>query len=173
MMRWVIAVALVGAAASPLVAKPKLVAGPPAGFGRLLACRGLSESAARLACFDREARAVGEAVARRDIVVVDREAVGKTRRSLFGLALPDLGIFGDDGSDALKQIDGVIAGVSTNRDGGYVFSLADGSRWTQIDDRPIAIEPRGGDKVIVRKAALGSYMLSVGRQPDVRVRRID
>ncbi len=173
MVRWMIAVAVIGSISSPVAAKPKFIPGPPAGFERLLACRGLSESAARLACFDREAGAVGEAVARRDIVVVDREAVGKTRRSLFGLALPDLGIFGDDGKDAIKQIDGVVAGVSTNRDGGYVFSLADGSRWTQIDDRPIAIEPRGGDKVVVRKAALGSYMLSVRRQPDVRVRRLD
>lgn len=173
MVRWIIAAVLIGTAGSPIWAKPTLAQGSPAGFERLMACRGLSESAARLACFDREAGAVGAAVARRDIVVVDREAVGKTRRSLFGLALPNLGIFGDDGKDAIKQIDGVVAGVSTNRDGGYVFSLADGSRWTQIDDRPIAIEPRSGDKVVVRKAALGSYMLSVGRQPDVRVRRLD
>ncbi len=173
MVRWAITVALMWAAGSPLAAKPKFVAGPPAGFERLLACRGLGESAARLACFDREAGSVGEAVARRDIVVVDREAAGKMRRSLFGLALPDLAIFGDDGKDAIKQIDGVIAGVSTNRDGGYVFSLADGSRWTQIDDRTIALEPRGGDKVMVSKAAMGSYMLSVRRQPGVRVRRID
>lgn len=89
------------------------------------------------------------------------------------MALPDLGIFGDDGKDAIKQIDGNISGVSTNRDGGYVFSLADGSRWTQIDDRPIALEPRSGDKVVVSKAAMGSYMLSVRRQPGVRVRRIN
>jgi topoisomerase IA-like protein len=65
--------------------------------------------------------------------------------------------------------------VSTafNADGGYIFRLADGSRWTQMDGKPIAVEPRTGDKVVVKKGVLGSYILSVARQPGVKVKRIN
>ena len=144
----------------------------PAQVQRLIGCRGIADSAARLACFDKEAGTVAEAVARRDLVVVDREGVQRTRRSLFGLSLPKLGIFDDDGEE-VSQIESEVDGVGRNADGGYVFILKDGGRWSQIDSRPIALEPARGDKVIVKRAALGSYMLSVARQPSVRVRRVN
>ena len=73
----------------------------------------------------------------------------------------------------LAAIDSVLEGTSQNRDGGYVFRLEDDSRWTQVDDRSFALEPRRGEKVVVRRAALGSYMLTVGRQPGVRVQRLN
>ena len=154
-------------------AKPGSTATPPALINQLLACRSIGVAAARLACFDQKAAQTGDALDKKSLVVIDREAVHSTRRSLFGLALPDLDLFSDSSDDAIKQIEGIIATVSNNRDGGYVFTLAEGSRWTQVDDRPIALEPRGGEQVIIKKAAMGSYMLSVNRQPGVRVRRIN
>ena len=60
-----------------------------------------------------------------------------------------------------------------NKRGGYVLTLQDGSSWSQLDDRPLAVAPRAGDKVLVTRASLGSYMLSVSRQPGIRVRRIN
>lgn len=144
----------------------------PAQVQRLMECRAIADSAQRLSCFDREAGTVAEAVAKRDLVVVDREGVRRTKRTLFGLSLPKLGIFDSDGEE-ISQIESMIDGVGHNSDGGYVFILNDGSRWTQIDDRPIALEPERGDKVVVKRAALGSFMLSVARQPGVRVRRVN
>lgn len=146
----------------------------PAPIGRLLACRALTAAAERLACFDRETGAVADALVRRDLVAVDRDKVRSTRRSLFGFSLPKLGLFGDDDeADEIKQIDGVIAGVGRNRDGGFTFRLADGARWSQADGKPIALEPRAGDKVVVRRGVLGSYTLSVAGQPGVKVQRVN
>lgn len=166
-------VAAAGGGASAGARAPMTVAPPPAPITRLLACQSLTEAAARLACFDRESAAINTAVSRRDIVVIDRESVRSSRRSLFGLSLPSLAVFGGDDKDELKQIDGVLSGTGRNRDGGYIFKLEDGSRWTQVDDRPFALEPRSGEKVIVKKAAMGSYMLVVARQPGVRVQRLN
>lgn len=157
-------------ASAPLFAAP--AADQP--VERLVACRQLTDPQARLACYDREAAAVAEGLARKDLMVVDREQVRSTRRSLFGLSLPRLGLFDDDDDAAsqVRQVEGEIASVGRNRDGGFVFVLKDGARWSQIDDRPIALEPEPGDKVLIRRAALGSFMLSVNRQPGVRVQRV-
>jgi len=147
---------------------------PPAQVTALLNCRGIADSAERLACYDKATASIGDAVAKRDLVVFDRESVKKTKRGLFGFAISGLGVFGDDDDEVeIKQIDGTIAGYSHNADGGYVFRLVDGSRWSQQDGKPLAIPPQNGDKVIVKKGSLGAYFLSVARQPGVKVKRIN
>ena len=140
----------------------------------LLACRNLTENSARLACYDKEAGTLSQAISSKEVVVIDREGVRKTKRTLFGLALPRIGILDDNDSNEteITQVEGVIASVRNNPEGGYLFLLKDGAAWTQADDKPIALEPEAGDKVVVKKAALGSYMLSVQGQPGVRVKRI-
>jgi hypothetical protein len=147
---------------------------PPAQVTQLLGCRTVADSAERLACYDKAATAIGEAVAKRDLVVFDRESVKKTKRGLFGFSIPNLGIFGDeDDAVEVKQIDSEIASTARNADGGYIFRLTDGSRWSQTDSKPIALSPEAGDKVVVKKGALGSYFLSVAKQPGIKVKRIN
>jgi hypothetical protein len=160
--------------AAPAASAPKKIAEgpPPAQVTELLNCRNITDSAERLACYDKSAATIGEAVARKDLVVMDRESVKKTKRGLFGFSIPNLGIFGDDSDEVeIKQIDGTIASTAFNADGGYIFRLADGSRWTQIDSKPLAIPPRSGDKVVVKKGVLGSYFLAVEGLPGVKVQR--
>ncbi len=173
--KWTCIFAATMLCAAPAASAPKQPDGPPpAQVAAVLACRQLADSAERLACFDRAAATLGEAVSKRDLVVFDRESVRKTKRGLFGFAIPNLGIFGDDdGEVEIKQLDGVIAGLGHNSDGGFIFRLEDGSRWSQTDSKPFALEPRGGDKVVVKKGALGSYIMSVARQPGVKVKRIN
>jgi len=161
------------AAAAPAIAKPKADSPPPEQITRLLGCRAIAAAADRLVCFDRESATVGDAVAKQELVVFDRESVRKTRTSLFGFSIPNLGIFGANDKDEIKQIEGVIAAYRYNPDGGYIFTLQDGGRWSQTDDKPFALEPRSGDKVVIKRAAMGSYMMSVARQPGVRVKRIN
>lgn len=156
-----------GAAAKKIEAGP-----PPQQVNELLACRTIADNAQRLACYDKSAAVIGEAVAKRDIVVFDRESVKETKRGLFGFSIPNLGIFGDeDNQDEIKQIEGTIVSTAFNADGGYIFRLADGSRWSQLDSKPFAIPPQSGDKVLVKKGTLGSYFLSIPGQPGVKVER--
>jgi hypothetical protein len=172
-----VTIVLAGAAAPVLAtaAPPKLQMQTevPVPVQRLLACRNLADPAARLACFDRETGSVATAITNRDLVAVDREKVRSTKRSLFGFAIPNLGVFGDDGNDQVNQIDGVLAGSGWNRDGGFTFRLTDGARWSQTDGKPIALEPRQGDKVVIKRGVLGSYTLSVAGQPGVKVQRLN
>lgn len=145
----------------------------PAQIQRLLACRSMTENAARLACFDRETQTVAGALSGGDLVAVDRERVRTAKRSLFGFHVPTLGSVFGGGDDDVKQVEGVVSDVAYNVDGGYVLRLADGARWSQTDGKPIAMEPQRGDKVVVKRGAMGSYFLSVGRQPGVKVERVN
>lgn len=167
--------AMVGASATLLGVPPASAAPAPPPrvviIDNLFACRGKSDPAARLACFDQTSKAASDALGRHDLIVIDRQAVRRTRSTLFGLSLPRIDIFGDDARDEVKQIESTIQAAREINDG-YIFALKDGSQWAQTDGHPIALPPEPGDKVVVQKAALGSFILMLGRQPGVRVKRI-
>jgi hypothetical protein len=148
----------------------------PALFQALVRCRAIAEAAARLQCFDAAAAALDQAAERRDIVVVDRGQVRESRRRLFGLALPRLPIFGggDDGREdpeEITQLEGTVARASQDAYGHWVVRLQDESLWVQTDANVLALRPRPGQPVLIRRAALGSYVMRVNGQPGIRVRR--
>lgn len=151
------------------LARP-MPSGTPRSVQALLDCRSIAESAQRLACYDKAAGTVAEAVARKDLVFIDKERATAAKRSLFGFSVPDFA--GLLGGGEIKEIQGTVSGFTNNADGGLTIKLADGSVWTQTDDTPVALPPRRGDKVVVKRGTLGSYFLRLGSQPGFKVRRI-
>ena len=143
---------------------------PPAIVQGLLACRAISEPMQRLACYDRQSNAVASAIQKKDLVVIDKERANAAKRSLFGFSVPSFaGLLG--GGD-LNEIEGTVVEANENGEGGWIIRLADGSVWNQTDDTPVALEPRRGDKVTIKRGALGSYFVKVGKQPGFKAKRI-
>lgn len=147
-------------------------------FDAVVACRTIADPTERLACFDRAVPALDQARRDRQIVVMDREQVRETRRGLFGLNLPAIRIFGggddDDSpdSEAVDRLETTVARASQSADGKWTIVLADGARWQQLDTRRIN-DPRPGTAVVIRRAAMGSYLANVGGQVAIRVRRVN
>lgn len=137
-------------------------------------CRGQADPAARLACFDAAAAALGQASASGSIVVVDREDVRETRRSLFGFSVPKLPFFsGDDSNDeAPEEIEAPIRSVRSLGYGKFLFTLDNGAQWqtTEANNRPP--DPKSGETLSIRKGALGAYFLSVEGRRSVKGRRV-
>lgn len=153
-------------------ARPIPSTGNPPAVQQLIACRSVTDSVQRLACYDRQSAALDQAIAKKDVVVIDKARATATRRSLFGFSIPDFGgLFGGAGDD-IKKIETTVVTSGHNADGGWVVKLADGSMWTQTDDAPVALPPERGDKVVVTRGALGAFFLQLGRQPGFKVRRI-
>lgn len=148
----------------------------PEVLSRLTACRTIVDDAQRLACFDQQVAALEAAEASREIAVVDRQQIRRTRRSLFGLRLPDLGIFGDDDDEdsgdsaAINEINSTLRSVYTNAQGRLVFALEDGQVWVQTEGRR-GVQPRPGQAIRIRRGPLGSYMANVEGRVGVRVVR--
>lgn len=147
---------------------------PPQAMSRVVQCRAIASPEERLACFDREVAAMAAAQSAGELVAMDRQQVRRTRRSLFGLGLPDLGIFGDDNDDeeAASRIESTVRSATQNANGKWIITLADGARWLQTDSRNLNFEPRPGQPVRIRRAAMGSYLANVNGQTAIRVRRI-
>jgi len=163
-----LAVTLSGAA----VARKPVASGTPATMQQLLACRSIQDSAQRLACFDREAGAVDQAIAKKDLVLIDKARATQAKRSLFGFSIPDFGgLFGGN-EDEVKEIASTVTTFSHNAYTGWTLTLADGSTWMQTDDAPLGLPPRKGDKVVVHRGSFGAFFLRLAGQPGYRVKRI-
>lgn len=145
---------------------------------QLYNCREIADPTERLACYDRQVGALQTAETSRDIRIVDREQVRQTRRGLFGLSLPDVGsIFGggndgEEDSDAVNELTATLSNVARNSSGQWIYTLDNGQVWEQTDSSAPGRSPRAGHSVVVRRASLGSFMISVEGRAGVRVRRV-
>lgn len=157
-------------AAGPAAAAKRVQTGTPAQVQRLMACRAITAADQRLACYDRETAAMNQAIANKDLYMVDKERARAAGRSLFGFSIPNFGgLFGNN--DELSQIDGTITRAGHNSDGGWLITLNDGSVWSQTDDWP-GFEARTGEKVTVKRGMLGSFWLSSPGKNGIKVKRV-
>lgn len=156
-----IAIAAAVSLTAPVTQDKQKVASPL--IERLAKCLEIKGDGERLACTDLAARALVDATQRKDIVVVDKEEMKTTRRSLFGFTLPRIGLFGGgDDKDDVKRVELKIVSVSQLGYDKMSFALADGSRWSTTEAWPGAARPVAGQMLTVRKGAMGSYFVSTG-----------
>ena len=126
-----------------------------------MACSAVTPDLDRLACFDRATARLKAAEQSGAVIIMPRARVEETRRALFGFAVPS--------GPALDAVETTL--ISASQSDGWVFRLADGSVWRQVDTTALNFRPREGMPVRIRRAAVGSYMLKVGDSPAVRARR--
>lgn len=157
---------------SAVEARPLPNTGTPQSVQQLIACRTITDSAQRLACYDRQSDALSSALAKKEVVVIDKARATAAKKSLFGFSIPNFGgIFGGN-EDEVKEISSTVTRVQQDPYGAYVLTLADGSTWYQQDDAPLGLGPEKGDKIVVRRGSFGAFFLSVNGQPGIRVKRI-
>jgi hypothetical protein len=162
--------ALVGAAAA------QTPQGQDNALDRVYACAAITQEAERLACYDNAVGRLRQAQTSGDLVAVDRTRVEEIERDAFGFSLPSIPrLFGgrerDSSEPNVAEVAMEVARVSRRPDGSGVFTMTNGQVWTQIDggnNRRV----REGGAVTVRRAALGSFLMSVeAGGPAIRVRR--
>lgn len=143
---------------------------------RVVECRAMADVPARVRCYDEAVDALAKATTSGDIVVVDREDVRSTRRSLFGFSLPRLPLFRGDSTaeeEAPEEIEAKIASVRGLGYGKYLIVLDSGARWqTTEPPRGAAPDPQPGEAIRISKGALGAYFLSVDGRRAVKGMRV-
>lgn len=156
-----------------LVAPALAADDPPAAIRSLGACRGIAENAQRLACYDREAGALLQSVERKETVVLDKQAVDQTKRSLFGFTLPKLPFFGGKAGkedEAFSQIDTPIMTIRSIGYGKFRFTIEDGALWETTEG--INAFPKVGQKVLIKKGLMGSYFIKFDGARSVKGMRV-
>ena len=165
-------------AAAPAVAQEpgESAEAPPEVIAKMFDCRDIGDAEQRLACFDREVARVYEAQASRELVIADREQIKETKRGLFGLKLPKIGLFSDDNDsdeDRVDEISTTLADATRLNNGRYIFTLEDGARWLETESVAGSRRYGAGDTIVIKKAALGSFRAKVNGRKAVRVRRLN
>ncbi len=137
----------------------------------LYACQAITDAAARLACFDQTAATIKTQEDSGAVVSVDKSRAERIQREAFGFNLPSLPKLGLPGSGAdVEAVQATLVGLSPLGEGHYLFRLDNGQVWEQVDDR--LERPRAlPTPITIKKAAMGSYLLKIGTQRAVRVRR--
>jgi hypothetical protein len=164
--------ALIALLGGPATARPLPPTGNPAAVQSLLACRSIVDSGQRLACFDKASGEFETAVGKKELVVIEKARANEAKRSLFGFSVPNFGALFGGGDDQINQIESTVAGAVENGYEGWTLRLADGSTWQQIDSTPVAMSPRRGDKVVVKRGMMGSYFVKLGSQPGFKAKRV-
>lgn len=140
---------------------------------KLVECRTMTDPDKRLACYDAQVAALDAAEKSKDLVIMDRQQVRETRRSLFGFLLPQFNPGGDkaESADDIKEIDAAIISAQRTSGNGWSFVLSDGAgTWTTTD--ALFSPPRRGDKVHIKKGMMGGFLGSVGNSDGIRLRRV-
>ncbi|RVT42405.1 hypothetical protein ENE74_06580 [Sphingobium algorifonticola] len=145
-------------------------------FTKLLDCRALTDATARLSCYDAQVAALDRAAQDDEVVLLDKAEVRKTRRSLFGFSLPRLPFLGndDEAENSKPEFSEIQSTIKAMRDlgyGKYWFRLEDDAEW-QTTEAVTSVFPKVGSPIVIKRAALGSYMGKIGRGRAVRMKRV-
>lgn len=177
----VMAFALSGAATAQTAPNAGSSAQSPEALAKVYACAAVVDSTKRLECFDAAVASLRTAETTGEFAAVDASRVRQMERESFGFSLPSLPRLGLPGT---RRADGTEVAeapssqamkiVRTGRmDGNPTFIMDNGQVWAVIVTQANRLA-RPGAAVTVRKASLGSFMLSVDAGgPALRVRRVE
>ena len=158
------------ASGSAMAAKPAPTTAPA--VQAVVDCRKIDDGVQRLACYDAATDALTKAQSSGDLVTLDRQQRRTVRKQAFGFTLPALAMFDvGEKSETMNSIDEILASAHQDAGGKWVFVMQDGAVWRQIDDEFLSRDPHPGSAIVISKAMLGSFMLSVDKQPGVRAHR--
>lgn len=144
-------------------------------FDDIQRCRSIADASERLACFDLTTSQLDKARTAGDVVVLSRDQIRESERRTFGfnvnLLNPFQGSTSELGADSLSEIESPVLRAAQDAAGKWVVRLENGSIWRQIDTSSVYLPRREQGVARVRRAAFGSYLMTVGSSPAFRVRR--
>ncbi len=146
------------------------------------ACASLAEDAARLACFDAAVATLRAQEEAGLVQTVDVAKIQTIEREAFGFSMPSLPtLFSRSSSDRDKvkrdDIEEITVAIKSARvqgvTGKAILVLDNGQTWEQIDTAKIQSSSlRKAKEARIRKAALGSFMMTIDGGRSIRVKRI-
>ena len=162
-------------ASAPMAAPAKDPPKPSPLVGALEACRAITDGAQRLACFDKASEALVTATRTGDVAIVDRAEVRKARKSLFGFGMPKIPFFsGDDSVDVVSDtLESTVKSVNGIGYGKFRIVIAEGDAvWETTESFATMRDPRAGQKIVIKRGPLGSFMIKVNNQRAVKGKRV-
>ncbi|MDB5689668.1 MAG: hypothetical protein JWL91_1544 [Sphingomonas bacterium] len=143
---------------------------------RMGECDTIKDETRRLSCYDAAVRS-GRAslgAGQQGMLPGMPAAQPRSPQQAFGMTPGlerELGIAAPRSADA-EEITAKVVEAADRGAGMWRITLANGARWQFAEGRHDFVPPARGADVRVRRASMGSYLMYVGKQPSVRVVRI-
>lgn len=170
----VISLCLFAALASAPGAAAQQAPSSPEVLTQVYNCAAIESDSERLACFDAAVGRLRQAEQTGDFAAVDRGRINEVERESFGFRLPSLSSLMPDfggNRDEIEDVQLVVANVVQRANGYHAFVMENGQVWVQVEPES-ARNVREGTTVTIRRAAIGSFMMSSSRGGSAhRVRR--
>ena len=152
-------------------------------------CREISSAVARLDCYDRAVDAQQRLADEPPAEVVAPVAAAKSSaapsaaspqasaemspEALFGKNVVEVQktVQEATGTEDIDRLESLVSKIRISASGKAIITLDNGQVWAQVDSSRLRLS--GYDRVVIRKASLGSFMLTkVGSKTSMRVKRI-
>jgi hypothetical protein len=137
----------------------------------LVACRPIPDPRARAACYDAALDKLQQSVSERTVVVMDREQVKADFGFGGGPPLARSPAAKVAAPEPVQEVNSTIAGVISY---GYDFwgiRVATGALW-RTTDTGLVFPPKVGTAVQIKRGILGGYVMYIGKDKAVRVKRV-
>jgi hypothetical protein len=145
----------------------------PEPFAVLTACREIENSTLRLNCYDSAAAELETARVEGEVLILDRATVQESQRRSFGFNVNTLNPFPrGDGPPDLEEITSTLKAARQIGPGQkWLITLEDGSIWLQTDTATPYVRRPQGQPVRIRRASMGSYLMTIDNSAAFGVRR--
>lgn len=142
---------------------------PPEIVVRLKECRSIADQRKKIDCYDSYSQKLADLLSNKELVILSKADVMKTKRSLFGFPVQDAGIFrGNDKADT--RIESKIISARRVAYGQYDMTIEGGAVWRNTD--AITEAPDEGSKIVIKAGAMGSFFLTPLNQRPFRATRV-
>lgn len=146
----------------------------------IYACQTIPSDAERLACFDQAVASLKARETAGEVQTVDMAAIENIEKEAFGFSLPSLpSLFRSQSADNSQResVSEITAPVKSARiqgvTGKIIVVLENGQTWEQTDTvKANAFAIKKAKEARIRKASMGSYMLSLDGAASFRAKRI-
>ena len=144
------------------------------------ACQSIADDKDRLSCFDKAVATLKARETAGEVQTVDVAAIESIEKEAFGFSLPSLpSLFRSQSGDAAQResVSEITVPVKSARiqsvTGKVIVVLENGQTWEQTDTvKTNSFAVKKAKEARIRKAALGSYILSLDGASGFRAKRI-
>jgi hypothetical protein len=144
-------------------------------FQGLADCTAIQDAAQKASCYDAAYAALNGAVRAGEITLIRKKEAVAARREAFGFKLPSLSILDKVAKEEgpVDVLTDTISAARLDGEGNWTFTLGDGAVWRQTDKKTLSPRPKPGQKIEIKKGAMGSFFVKVEDLPAVRATRIE
>jgi len=152
-----------------LHAEPARADDRPKSVAALGECRKITDSSARLACYDKATEVFEASINAKDIVVIERAELRQKKKRGFGLAFTEGTILGNAAEPEAKELVAKVTGIAIA--GRFIqYTLDSGAVWQTAE--ALFNQPQLNSTVTIKRAALGSFHMVFAKVPAVTAKRI-